>query len=157
MCKWILFVCLIFSFGWVLVCLFSWFLRMWFWFGLLVCLFVVGFGLFFFTNLSCLIQLCLETKQHLVELKGYLIPLMEFKTLNRPKSEGNVECAFLAWLLLVILRKYEEQSESRCLFSHLLSSCGHASLSSFTLKSLFLYPVCETLAHSLITISWLFL
>lgn len=40
----------------------------------------------FFTNLSCLIRFFLKTKQHLVELKGYLIQLMEVETLNKPPN-----------------------------------------------------------------------
>lgn len=40
----------------------------------------------FFTSLSGLIQFCLKTKQHLVELKGYLIQLIEVEPLNKPKT-----------------------------------------------------------------------
>lgn len=42
---------------------------------------------FFFTNLSCLIQFCsLAELKGLVELKGYLIQLMEVETLNKSKK-----------------------------------------------------------------------
>lgn len=101
----------------------------------------------FSSSLSCQIQLC-----SLVELSsddGLL------NSNNRSRDKGkNFKFAFLTWLLLAILRKYEEENNLADYFA----ICFHMVIlfSLPRLKSLLLCPVCETLADSPISMSWPF-